>query len=208
MAVLGDDWKVVAIDPPGHGLNYGDPLDNIKEMVDIYTELVANIPNPYLYGHSMGGLIAFLVASRMEAINLPIQAVLIGACRAPPTVVDSHWSILSDHEFFQRIRDVGGVPETFRDSPADFQKYLPSIRADFRALERFVAQPLEFDLRPISTPMWVFAAQNDRFARPETVEPWTEYGLSADFGVIKGDHFFVQNNPDPFARWLRRTFSN
>jgi external thioesterase TEII len=208
MNLLPQNFQVVAVDPPGHGLNPGTPLDRVETMVDTYLEVLGDLKHSFLIGHSLGGLVAFLIASRLESRGSTVRGIILSACRAPPKVVDSHWSLLSDTELFERLSVIGGVPDIFLRDPPSFQAYLPSIRADFRALERFTEEAGEDNLRPIRAPLWVLAAKQDAFAPESSVQPWTKYGLSSVFQRIDGDHFFLQNEPKAFATWLAKTFQD
>lgn len=200
---LPASWRLSALEPPGHGFNAGVPLESIDVMVDIYLEALAPEleRRPFLVGHSLGGILAFLIQRRLEASGRTTAGIVIGAARHPPGVVDEAWSTFSDADLIGRLDRIGGVPEVFRGRPADFAAYLPAVRADFRALEAFAAR--DWDPTPVTCRTAVVVAGADPFAPMSKVERWLDFALDAELHVVPGDHFFVQSAVTPFAALLR-----
>jgi len=198
---LPASWRAVAIDPPGHGFNRGVLYDRIEDMARIYGEVLAPRlvgRRYYLVGHSLGGIVGFLLARQLEQRGPRPEGLFVLAARGPRQVVDEHWSLLDDDSLIRKMDAIGGIPEVFRDALEDFKAYLPPVRADFRALERFVLH----DPMPLSTRMWVVATNADRFVATSRAREWIEYGLDASFHVLEGGHFFVQYEVEPLVALL------
>lgn len=198
---LPDSWRIVAVDPPGHGFNRGTLLDRVEDMVDAYDQaLEPMLTGAYhLVGQSLGGLLAYLLASRLEQRRHPPTTVTICASRSPKHVVAERWSTLSDDAFIDKLDGIGGVPDAFRDDRESLKAWLPPIRADFLALERWDG---ERELPRISAPLSVIAGDRDDFAFPNIVRDWTGYGHQSQFLLFNGGHFFIQSDPARFCAWL------
>ncbi|HKE13328.1 MAG TPA: alpha/beta fold hydrolase [Kofleriaceae bacterium] len=199
-AALPPDWRLIAIDPPGHGLHPGPCLDRIEDMVEAYLgALAGRLRDPYyLLGHSMGGLVAYLMALRLQPSLTPPRGVFICAVRGPTRLLDEVWSDLPDAELAARLERVGGVPDILRGKIDDLREFLPAVRADFRALERFAMPPAPGALR---IPTWILAASDDPFVTPARVREWTGLAAQSQFVELpRGGHFFHQTSPRALAR--------
>lgn len=75
--LLAQGVPSVAIDLPGHGESAHLPCD-LTVMVESLTEVVKQVPGCSLLGHSAGGLVAQIVASRVEVNCLVLMSPLGG----------------------------------------------------------------------------------------------------------------------------------
>lgn len=197
-------WRIVAVDPPGHGLDAGPCLDRIEDVVEAYlAALESRLREPYyLLGHSMGGLVAYLMALRLQSSPTPPRGLFICAVRGPTRLIEEPWSHLNDEELTDRLDRVGGIPAPLRGRIDVVRDFLPAVRADFRALERFVLPPTR---EALQTPTWIVAASDDPFAPPALVREWTSLVANSRFIELqRGGHFFHQSRPRALARVLER----
>lgn len=202
VGAIGQRARVVAIDPPGHGFNTGTKsLERIEAMVEAYDAVLAqSIDGPYYFlGHSLGGLVAWMLAKRLEGdpARAP-RATVICTLRGPRKVVDQSWSTVDDDTLIEKLDGIGGVPDAFRDNLEDFKEWLPPVRADFAALESFRGEGLE----PLKLPLHVVGARDDTYVEPSRLLEWLNYGVDATVTHFDGGHFFVQDSPAALARWL------
>lgn len=197
---LPSSWRIVAIDPPARrGLL---TAYRIEDLANIYFDALGHLLEGqyYLVGHSLGGLLAFLLATNAERTRFPPSGLVICAIRDPNRVLVESWSSLSDEELTHRLDHIGGVPELFRGRLDEFRAFLEPIRADFRALERYEHRN---HLR-VTCPMQVVAGRDDHFAPVEYMRPWLNYGTHGTFHVMDGGHFFVYEYAREFAQFLVR----
>src|SRR5215213_121190 len=100
--------NIIPIELPGRGIRAGESLMTNIELVadDVFSQIKDSLGTPYaIYGHSMGGILAYLVTRRAIAASLPQpQHLFITGCVAPSLkyrdLVDY---TLPKDEFIQRI---------------------------------------------------------------------------------------------------------
>ena len=157
---------------------------------------------PYaIFGHSMGALVAFELASALEHDGgRPPEALFVSG-RRPPDETDAAAPVhaLPDAEFLDELqRRYGAVPDAVRHEPELLALLLPGLRADVRALETY---RIADDTR-IACPVHVYGGREDTRPPPDQLEGWsrrTEQPVRVR--LFPGGHFFVAEEP---ARDLRR----
>lgn len=82
---LQGECEMLAAEPPGHGTNQMSPVEDFEQLVSLYKqELNLHPDRPFvLFGHSMGGMVAFRLAQKLEREGIYPQAVIISAIQPP-----------------------------------------------------------------------------------------------------------------------------
>ncbi len=184
---------VAAIRPPGREVRrHEKPLTNLLGIArGVVDALELDLETPFaFFGHSMGGLLAFEVVRELRRRGLPQPTRLfISASRAPSVPPGSRpFHQLADPDLLQQLRRLNGTPARVLEDEGLMEIFLPTIRADFEAVEthRFAPEP------PISVPIACFAGAEDRLVPSSTVEPWKlETNAPCTLEVVSGGHFFV-----------------
>lgn len=160
---------------------------------------------PYaFFGHSMGALISFEVTRelRRRSLRLPLH-LFLSAFRSPelkkPKSLIYH---LSDQEFIQKIRELGGTPQELLDNEDFLRTLLPILRADFTLCETYRHQPEP----PLNVPFTLFGGSNDSEVSVQEIEPWEHHSSKeTSLHIIPGDHFFLLDQPNPIIQTIVRT---
>ncbi|MDT3425814.1 external thioesterase TEII [Paenibacillus forsythiae] len=193
----GTGWGVLAIDPPGHGTNTENLLEDLDSMVSLYERTIHNeVFKPFvLFGHSLGALVAYLLAQRLEKHGI-IPSALILSAMGPPDVVRTMRSSLPDEELFDYIVGLGGMPSELINN-IEFRKFIiPIFRSDYKALDQFI----HTDQTPIRSPAYVFAGKEDTGCSPELLLGWKRWLTSSEIFVFDGGHMFVVEHPEAVAK--------
>lgn len=179
---------------PGRGSRHREtPLKQIGTFSEQFSQAIQPLlDRPFaLFGHSLGGLIAFELARQLQQRNLSqLQILFVSGCGAPH-LPDPNAPICerTDPDFLESLRQLNGIPSELLDQPDVMQLLLPILRSDFEAIESYQFPPDEV---PLHIPIVVFAGLNDRRVSHERIEGWA---LHTDAGFrslyFPGDHFFI-----------------
>lgn len=195
---MGPGWEVVAIDTPGHGWATGEPLDEVGALADLLAEQLTPgwLRGGLLYGHSLGGALAFELARRLgpNAVSGVIVGGTVPAHRLPEVTA---FARLPEDELFAQLRQLGGIDDALAQSPQLLARFIPQLRADFRAFEAW--RPTEL----LETPLLAVGGVTDPFCRPEFIFEWVRYGARCNLDFVPGGHMFVLEHPAELAQRLR-----
>lgn len=200
------EWlQVRPLELPGRGLRMDEPLQQhltplIEQLAD---ELANDLPAPYaLFGHSLGGLLAFELAHALKARGLPEPLCLLVSATAGPARrdVSDYREAKTDAELIAKLRSLQGTPEDALANQELLDLMLPILRADF-----LVAGSYQYRQRtPLQASIHVFGGKDDSIGVDELLD-WqgeTASGFSLDMFV--GGHFFLHTQEAPVLRCLRR----
>jgi pyochelin biosynthetic protein PchC len=186
----GVDVQVVQY--PGRETRAGEPLvEDMATLADRAAEALAPLLDrpTAVFGHSMGGSVAYEVVRRLEAAGGRRPDLLFVSARQAPAVRrDGRVHELDDERFVEVLRATGGTPQALLDNPEMREYLLPIIRNDYRLIERYRPGPGP----RLATGIVAIAADDDMTVTPEEVEPWAEV-TDGGFAQVRfpGDHFYL-----------------
>jgi surfactin synthase thioesterase subunit len=206
-AGLGDEAEIVAVCRPGREHRAAEPAPAIDELIEgaaaAITAITARDGRPcYLFGHSLGALVAFEVCRRITGPATPRHFIASG-CSAPsllPSQRVKQIATLSGAEFAAALAFFGGLaPEVIAD-PEVFDLLLPGLMADFRLAVGYVyrAGPR------LAVPVTLVVGRDDPHVGQAQVEPWDqELTWRADRHWLDGGHFYFEPDPGPVIDIIR-----
>jgi surfactin synthase thioesterase subunit len=188
---------------PGRANRLAEPaLSDIPALIDaLVTQILPLLDCPYaLFGHSMGTAIVCALAFRLRALGARLPAHLFVSGRQPPHRPFPEGSLrdLSDAMVVSQVKSYGGFPPEADEELVAL--LLPSLRADFAALEDYnpVAEP------PLPVPITALGGTGDPCAARDHLEPWQSYtAFPLRIRHFRGDHFYVEERLDEIAATLR-----
>jgi surfactin synthase thioesterase subunit len=187
----------IFLELPGRGLRLREPLLNdleqaVKDLLPHFTT-----QEPYaIYGHSMGGLLAYQLTQQLMARkqNLPLY-LLISGCRAPrfiPRKEARH--LLSKAQFFNMLQALGGLPKEILAHQELMEFFEPVLRADFQLIDTYHYHPSAVRL---PMPVSILGGQQDKEVSYAELNHWQEEcALPIRLHYWTGDHFFIFEKPD------------
>jgi surfactin synthase thioesterase subunit len=199
---------VCPVDMPGHGRRFDEPLEtSVEGMVERCLPLVLpQLAQPYvLFGHSLGAIVAFELAHRLQELGMHSPVLLVASGTDAPSRRDHqrHAGIDSPEALSAELRRLGGTPpEVLADSEL-LALTLPIVRADFDACARYESSPE----RKLTCPIDVLGGQQDSTTR-ESLLAWGEH-TTAEFALhmLPGGHFFIHEEEPQVLRYLQMRVS-
>jgi len=156
-----------------------------------------------LFGHSLGGIIAYEFAKHLETRALHLQHLVISAVKSPDNfVAATPFPIEDDVELLSWIRNVGGLPAALMADHDMFQLYLEIIRADLNIYNSYQeSNPHGL----LMVPLTCFHGLNDSLCSGELMTSWggrTRGEMTTR--SFPGGHFYIGENIDEVATCLRK----
>lgn len=204
-----DFVKVVPLDLPGKGRRCREPLPTCMETMgrDLLEQIRPTAQSaPYaIFGHSMGGLLAFVCARLAHEAALPLPRALFVSSSATPdkvrTGISRPVAHLQPGELWEHVMRMGGTPPGVALS-AEFKRYMePLLVADFSAVENWQPGPCQ----PLPVPIHVCIGKDD-LVTEEDARLWQQ--LSDMGGTVRsfnGGHFYIQHHWRELAEHLAHT---
>ncbi len=207
---LGAKAALLALDLPGHGRRAAEPLlYGIPEMVDNLEAEFFRLGGAaeggfVLFGHSLGGLLAFLLALRLEGQGLAARHVFISSSAVPGQhYVPERFMDLPDMELWEQSADYfGGISPEARSSPELTAFFAPLLRADLQAVTSYRPGPAEWLTWALDAPLTVLGGAEDIVDEADAAN-WRRHAAGRfNRRVLPGGHFHVQQNPAQCERVL------
>lgn len=190
---LPEEAELLAVRLPGHVGRHAEPLITRAEVLvsRLYQEMLPYIDIPYcLFGHSMGALLAYELASLLQQHgHRPPDHIVVSARRAPhlpPT--DQPCSELPQDELIERLREYGGTSEEIFRCGDLVPLLLPIWRADFAISDNYVHRARE----PLRCALLALGGRDDKWVSEEAIHAWRPYSaLQFSSHIFQGGHFFL-----------------
>ncbi|MET8044705.1 alpha/beta fold hydrolase [Micromonospora sp. NPDC005215] len=208
-ATLSGRFDVLAVQYPGRQERRSEAqVSEIGALAEQIAEALAGPDDRPLtfFGHSMGAIVAYEVALRLEHAGRPAPAHLFASGRRAP-------SRYREERIHQRdaagvlaeVVELGGTdPAVLRD-PELVAMVMPALRADYTAIESYRHRPGQRVTCPITA---IFGDADPRTSEEEA-QAWAEH-TSGPFALHKlpGDHFYLVAGKDAVVRILDQQLSS
>lgn len=182
---------------PGRENRLADPHPDTLET--LAGEFAARVPQDVpavLFGHSMGGTVAFEVVRRM--VRSPERLVVSGQ-PAPHRHRPGDVHLRGEEGLVEELRAVGGTDASLLDHPEIRDLVLPVVRADYRLIERYRPGPVD----PLAVPIAALIGSDDPEVNEDEARAWADWTVSGfQLHTIAGGHFGLVEEPASFMQWL------
>lgn len=184
--------EILPVELPGHGSLFGRPqLDSMDAMTDyVFAQVEPRLKDGAyaIFGHSMGGMLAYLLARNIRDRLLPPPLHLFISARRPGTVPPPfYWTDLSRDAFLDRISALGGIPREVLANRELMEIFEPILYNDVKALETHVHD----EIAPLLTPLTVFLGEEDDIPVEDALHWCRETIGPVNVEVFPGGHFFA-----------------
>lgn len=183
--------EVIAVQYPGRQDRYREPcIDDIRTLAEhVAAQLRRLPPKPtVLFGHSMGTAVAFETAWRLERTGHGPRGLVVSGWRAPSLPFNEHVHERDDAGVVAEVRSLGGTDAGLLSDADVVRMAMPSLRADYRAIETYVGDP---DQR-LNCPVTALVGDGDRQVSTLDASAWHRH-TTASFRlkVLPGGHFYL-----------------
>ncbi|MER5886592.1 alpha/beta fold hydrolase [Streptomyces sp. NPDC001941] len=189
---LAPDVEVLAVQYPGRQERRHEPaavdLEVLAERIAEALEPLTDKPYA-LFGHSMGAIVGFEAARRLEAAGRGPVELFVSGRRSPALDRAGDTSQpRTDEQVVAEIRALNGTGDGLLDDEEMLEMILPALRADYGAVRRYQYRPGA----PLRCPVTAFTGDADPKAAVAEVARWRELTASRfDLRVLPGGHFFL-----------------
>jgi surfactin synthase thioesterase subunit len=204
---LGEDAEILAICRPGREHRSAEPAPTIAEFIDGAAAAITAVTEAdgrpfYLFGHSLGALVAFEVCRRLSGLTAPQHFVASG-CSAPsllPSQRVQEIAKLTGRQFAEAIGFFGGLPAEVIADEEMRDLLLPGVITDFH-------MAVGYRYRPgprLGVPATLVVGRDDPHVKAAQVEPWSdEFVQPPDRHWVDGGHFYFEPQPTAVVDILR-----
>ncbi|MER5194584.1 thioesterase II family protein [Streptomyces sp. NPDC002755] len=182
---------VLAVQYPGRLERRAEPL--MKDLTALAEALVTELApwtgRPFaLFGHSLGAMVAFETARRLEATGRPPAALFVSGRGAPSLHRREFGPQLDDATLLRQMRRLGGTdPRVLADEDL-MRLALPVLRADYRMVEDYHYVPGP----PLGCPVTAFNGLTDPKVSSPAVDAWRDHTTASfDSVTFPGSHFYL-----------------
>lgn len=201
--VLPDHIELFAIDPPGHGWSKSDVICDFDQMIDLYFNELQSLfeGDYYLYGHSLGGIIAYRLTQMLQVKNNSPKGLFLSASPVPHRVDEFEYMRTDDDQkLIEILEQIGGIPKILKERPSFMKFFTNQIRAD---IEIFLTSNVGYD-SVVQTPITMIYSKEDLFLCSDDVYEWDVYGDNVTFEEVGGNHMFIQSHFEDVAKIITK----
>ncbi|MEV7018942.1 alpha/beta fold hydrolase [Streptomyces sp. NPDC093991] len=204
---LAPGLDVVCVQYPGRQDRHREPLvEDLHTLADqLFEVLEADGPRPtVLFGHSMGAVLAYEVARRTEAVGGELLGVIASGRRAPHRHREETIHLRDDDGLIAEIRELSGTDPGVLADEELLRMVLPSLRADYRAVETYRHREAERLRAPIS----VLTGESDPRVTLDDARAWAELTSGAfQFRAFPGGHFYLNGQQAAVTAAIRESIA-
>lgn len=191
---LRPDIEVSALQYPGRQDRRTEPgIRDIGVLADRLHEVIAHgwQDGTAFFGHSMGAILAFEVARRLQREEgVSPAALIVSGRRGPSTKRVETVHRRPDAGLVRELQELSGTDAAMLDDEDFVTMVLPAMRSDYTAIENY--RP---DAGPsVPCPILALTGDHDPKTTVEEVENWARHTSgSFELKVYQGGHFYLND---------------
>ncbi|MED7953059.1 thioesterase II family protein [Streptomyces sp. BE303] len=195
-AALSPDVEVLSLQYPGRQDRRSEPcLDSIGGLVEGICEVLSpRTERPVVFfGHSMGAVLAYETARRLEKeSSVRLLGLVASGRRSPTTAREETVHLRDDAGILAEIQRLNGTDSALLQDEDIQRMILPSLRADYTAVETYAHQAGP----ALRCPVTVFTGDADPQVTRAEAERWSEL-TDGGFRLrsFPGGHFYLATRP-------------
>ncbi|OSM99762.1 MULTISPECIES: thioesterase II family protein [Lonsdalea] len=187
---------LMAVCLPGTGRRFAEeyPSDIDSLSVEIANDIDrSGLHNYYLFGHSMGAILAYEVALK---VNSPPKGLIVSSSASPDCVPSAKvvkMNGMSDKAFSEEILFFNGIEEQFFATDNFLKFFLKKIRKDFELIGRYKHK----SENKLSVPVYSVVGDQDPHVSKDAMAKWASVTTAGYKNhIVPGNHFYFNENPE------------
>lgn len=195
---LAGRLAVVGVQPPGREQRLREaPLDDLGRLADAVARAIdLDAEGDFaLFGHSLGGLVAYEATRRLEAMGRPPRHLFVSGCRAPH--LERAGAPADREALLARVTALGGMPAQLLANREVLDLFLPTLEADYRLALGYRRAPGPALACPVTA---LGGMADDAAPRPDVVAWRGATSGAFEAAFYPGGHFYlVEQRPAVLA---------
>ena len=162
----------------------------------------------FIYGHSFGALIGWMVAGQLQLAGHPLQVrhLFVGGEQWPGRAPSNRYAGQSLAEFAKQLVSLGLMPD-MGQLDETMAPVVAATKAEFDLDSLFSLAAMQQPLPKLTARITAFyEAEDESFLTVDDVEPWQEMSAHAEFDCIPiyGSHLFClpEENEDELVDYI------
>ncbi|MER6046939.1 alpha/beta fold hydrolase [Streptomyces sp. NPDC001793] len=199
---LSGSVEVLAMQYPGRQDRHGEPpIGSISVMADQLADALRPwTDRPFaFFGHSMGAVLAFETARRLEKEGISPTMLFLSGRRAPSVFYDETVHQRDDEGLIAELKKLSGTDARVLGDEEILRMVLPAIRSDYRAIETYRCEPGA----KVACPVTVLTGDDDPRTTIEDARGWQDHTDGPfDLAVYPGGHFYLADHQEDINKRL------
>ncbi|QGQ96117.1 thioesterase [Paenibacillus psychroresistens] len=204
---LEDIADIIPIELAGRGRRiqetvYDSMIDTVADAYSIISKQIDDKPYA-LFGHSMGGAIAYEVTHSLMQNGHRSPEVVFFSGRSAPHMkkeLEKNVHLYGDNEFIEEILQLGGTPKQLFEEEELKKLFMPLLRADYRIVETYQYKE---KANRLNSKVCVFYGLKDE-TTVGGMEEWNKHTkLPCRLFGFEGGHFFIHEDMDKVLGIIR-----
>lgn len=200
---LPENIEICAIQLPGRGSRMREkPHTQINDLInDLHSAIASTLAEkPFVFlGHSMGALLAFELCHLLE--KQP-EHLIVSGHRAPqePATYTPIYK-LSDQEFLEELKDLGGMQKQILDNKELMDMLIPILRADFSVCDTYQYR----NRTRLDCNITAMGGIQDSRTTKENLALWKKQTTNLfSLSMLPGEHFFIHSHENLYFEVVNR----
>lgn len=199
---LEGTFQCISLELPGRGKRFSEPLlRSKKQAINDYLGQIKAARNDapfFIYGHSMGAIMAFEVAAMLESLGDVPRAVIATGSAGPDIKREEIRYNLKDEAFINVLQEMGGTPDEVIQNKELLELFMPIIRADFEVVEN-----PDLPSADALSQVTIYAVMGNNEEHAGKIANWNNYTkVESNQHLFEGGHFFIQENEEKLAELI------
>lgn len=190
---LDKSIEVIPVEIPGRRKRIGEECrtDFAKLIDEIAIEVISNAKSDkiFIYGHSLGAILAFHLVGILEnGYSKEVEGLFVAGREAPTDEDPSPYrTSMGINALKSELLRIGDTPKQLLDNEPFMDFYMPIVYSDYR-----LAEDYSYDGEIVNCPIYAMCGKNDVLTDFDIMKNWQQ--VTQKSFVLKefeGGHFFA-----------------